>query len=142
MRLIQDYIDSVQLAWSIRSRQEAAIQNQGLACHEGGAVRAHPHDGVGDFLGLSKTADGMEAERKLLRLRLAPETLTHRRFDYGRTHDVYPNAASRGFERGDLVSAMTPCLLAQYVAAPAEPMKPATDAILTIAPPPPCLSIC
>src|SRR5713226_9451479 len=41
-----------------------------------------------------------------------------------------------------LVSPITPCLLAQYVAAPAEPIRPATEAMLTMAPPPPCLSIC
>jgi hypothetical protein len=81
-------IDNVQLARAEGSRQEASIQNQGLAGHEGGGVRANPHDGVGDFLGPSKTADGMEAERKLFRRRRAPETLTHRGFDYRRTHDI------------------------------------------------------
>src|SRR5207245_9311772 len=38
------------------------------------------------------------------------------------------------------VSPITPCLLAQYVAAPAEPIQPATEAMLTMAQPPPCLS--
>jgi hypothetical protein len=42
----------------------------------------------------------------------------------------------------DFVSPITPCLLAQNVAAPAEPIQPATEAILTIAPSPPCFSIC
>jgi len=40
------------------------------------------------------------------------------------------------------VSPITPCLLALYVAAPGEPISPATEAILTMAPPRPCLSIC
>ncbi len=40
------------------------------------------------------------------------------------------------------VSPMTPCLLALYAAAPAEPIRPVTDDIFTIAPPPPCRSIC
>src|SRR6266478_7947853 len=44
----------------------------------------------------------MEAERELLHLRCAPETLAHRCFDHRRTHDIYSNAASRVFERGGL----------------------------------------
>jgi len=35
----------------------------------------------------------MEAERELLLFRRAPEALTHRRFDYRRTHNVCANAA-------------------------------------------------
>ena len=42
----------------------------------------------------------------------------------------------------DFVSPITPCLLALYAAAPAEPTRPIVDAMFTIAPPPPCLSIC
>src|SRR6266852_4240637 len=41
----------------------------------------------------------------------------------------------------DLVSPSTPCLVAQYAAAPELPMKPATDELLTIAPGRPCFSI-
>src|SRR5271155_5086578 len=42
----------------------------------------------------------------------------------------------------DFVSPITPCLLALYAAAPAEPIRPVIDAMFTIAPPLPCLSIC
>src|SRR3989442_15604018 len=93
------YIDNAQLVGRIGPRQESSIENQGLAGHEGCTVRAHPHDGFRDFHRRSKTADGMQTERELFRLRRAPETFAHGRFDHRGTHDVYPNAASRGFER-------------------------------------------
>src|SRR5580704_5515911 len=40
------------------------------------------------------------------------------------------------------VRPITPCLLAVYAAAPADPIMPIIDDMFTIAPPPPCLSIC
>src|SRR5260370_3507749 len=82
--------------------KESAVENQGLASHKGCALRAHPHDGFCDFHRRSKTADGMEPDRKLLRLRCVPEPLAHGRFDHRGTYDVYANAASRSFERGGL----------------------------------------
>src|SRR5215469_4563395 len=42
----------------------------------------------------------------------------------------------------DFVSPTTPCLLALYAAAPAVPTSPEIEAMLTIAPPLPCLVIC
>src|SRR6266568_1599724 len=58
-------------------------------------------------------------------------------------HTTFTRMPLRAFSSAAvLVRAITPCLLAQYVPAPAKPMRPATDAMLTMAPPPPCLSIC
>src|SRR6266567_1067035 len=58
-------------------------------------------------------------------------------------HTTFTRIPLRAFSSAAvLVRAITPCLLAQYVPAPAKPVRPATDAMLTMAPPPPCLSIC
>src|SRR6266446_7808397 len=39
-------------------------------------------------------------------------------------------------------SPATPCLAATYAGPPATPSRPANDEVQTIAPPPPCFSIC
>src|SRR5271166_6909906 len=90
------------LSGRIRPRQETAIENQGLARHKGCTVGAHPHDSFGDFRRSSKTADRMEAKSKLVHLRLAKNTVRHRRFDHRRAHNVDTNPVSSVFERGRL----------------------------------------
>src|SRR5258708_21282279 len=58
-------------------------------------------------------------------------------------HTVLTRIPLRAFSSAAvLVSPITPCLLALYADAPAKPARPAIDAMFTIAPPPPSLSIC
>src|SRR5271170_7343287 len=58
-------------------------------------------------------------------------------------HTAFTRIRFRAFSSAaTFVKPITPCLLALYVAAPTKPDNPSTDAVLTIAPPPPCLSIC
>src|SRR5271155_2710546 len=75
-----------QLGRKIRACQETAVENQGLAGHKGGAVRAHPDDGLRDLHGLSKTAEGMEPDGIGPDLGPAENSLTHGRFDHRRTN--------------------------------------------------------
>src|SRR5450432_2752765 len=73
-----------------------------MSRHERRAVRAHPQHGFCNFLGPSKTADGMKIENKLVDSRLLVGTVGHRRLDHCRAYYVYADAASGIFERGGL----------------------------------------
>lgn len=121
----------LQLARRIGSRQEATIQNQGLAGDERGAEpstatrlrwrfpRAFQKRPMGRRPSANFFASGAPHRRSPIRVSI---TAGHTTFTRKPLRAVSSAA--------DLVSAITPCLLAQYVAAPAEPMKPATDASL------------
>jgi hypothetical protein len=99
-------------------------RERGTASHERRAVRAHPHRSFCDFLRPSKTPDGMEAENKLVDFRLAIGTLGHGRLDHCWA-TTFTRMPLRAFSSAaDLVSPITPCLLALYVAAPPNPSGP------------------
>jgi hypothetical protein len=49
------FIEKARLLWNVGAGEEAATQNERLAGHEGGGVRAYPPDGVGNFAGRSET---------------------------------------------------------------------------------------
>jgi hypothetical protein len=52
----------------IGAGQHAAAEDQGMAGHERRAIRQHPHNGFGDFVGLSETTEGMESANKFVGL--------------------------------------------------------------------------
>ncbi len=79
------YKGSDGLCGGIGAGEESAVKDEVLAGHERSVIGGHPHDGFGDFHRGSETADGMEADdMRLLNIRRAKKTLTHRRFDHRR----------------------------------------------------------
>src|SRR5271157_1250770 len=73
----------------------------------------------------------------------APKTLSAKGVSTAAGHIALIRILFRAFSNAaDFVSPITPCLLALYAPAPAEPTRPVIEDIFTIAPPPPCLSIC
>ena len=85
---------------------QTAIDRHGVAGDERGRVRAQPHHGFGDFLGLAGPANRMDGDKAFHHAWItARQTLDHGGFDDPRAHGVDPNTGLGVFQGGGFAQA-------------------------------------
>jgi hypothetical protein len=110
--------------------------------HERGRIRAQPQHCFGDFLRLAHTMHGLGREYLLLaECALVEAAIDQRRADESRTYRVDADLPAARIQARRFWSSLPLRASLLHRGVVGSPCRPATDAVLTI-PPPPFLSIC
>src|SRR5450755_777762 len=83
----------------IWSGEEAAVENEVVAGHEGSLAGTHPQNRFGDFERFAKAPDGMVRENRFVGRGIAKRTFGHRCFDHRGADGIDTDALEGRFER-------------------------------------------